>query len=182
MLRIVLAIGCFSMVVACSPPSMSVTEYAAEVELLVAEMESRFATIDREWESQTPSVRGAQVYWQQRLDIRNDFLEAVEALAPPFEIASMHDDAVEVFTRITTADEELARRVARYTEVTEHRQWLDTPEGAASLAILEDVFEFCRSSQATFDATESRGEAADVPWIPQEMKLVVSVAFGCPPP
>ena len=86
-----------------------------------------------------------------------------------------------MFSRITTADERLAARVAEYEAVTEHRQWLDTPEGQESLAVLDEVYAFCRSSQAEYDVTSERGDLADAPWVPAEMKEIVSVAFGCPP-
>ena len=68
----------------------------------------------------------------------------------------------------------------RLETVTEHWQWVETPEGQAAEAVLEDVYAFCRASQAEFDATGEREPLADVPWVPPEMKEIVSVAFGCP--
>jgi hypothetical protein len=65
--------------------------------------------------------------------------------------------------------------------VTEHWQWVETPEGQAADAVLEEVFAFCRASQAEFDATEVREALEDAAWVPSEMKEVVKVAFGCPP-
>ena len=58
---------------------------------------------------------------------------------------------------------------------------MDTPEGQAADAVLEEVFAFCRASQAEFDATEDREALEDAAWVPSEMKEVVKVAFGCPP-
>jgi hypothetical protein len=37
----------------------------------------------------------------------------------------------------------------------------------------------CLAAQAEFDDTEERTALAEVPWIPQELKEVVTVAFGC---
>jgi len=48
-------------------------------------------------------------------------------------------------------------------------------------AVLEEVFAFCRTSQAEFDAAEDREALEDAAWVPSEMKEVVKVAFGCPP-
>ena len=88
-------------------------------------------------------------------------------MRPPPEIAGTHAAALDVFDRITRADRDLAIRVADFETITDHRQWLDTPEGAASLAILEDVYAFCRLSQAEFDATTEREGLSDAPWLPQ---------------
>jgi hypothetical protein len=86
-----------------------------------------------------------------------------------------------VFGRITAADETLAERVKTFETIDDHWQWVDTPEGQASDALLEEVYAFCRASQADYDATKDREALKDVPWIPSEMSEVVSVAFGCPP-
>ena len=86
------------------------------------------------------------------------------------------------FRRITAADVAIADLVEGYDDITEHRPWLDTPEGQASLAVLEEVYAFCRASQAEFDATDDREDLEDVPWLPPEMSEVIKVAFGCPPP
>jgi len=167
--------------VACGGGSLTVSEYAAQAEELVATLEARFESLDTEWESQAPTLRGARSYWEGRLAVRAEFLEGVRALEPPDELADIHAAALDVFSRITTADEALAARVATFETVTEHWQWVDTPEGQASLAVLEEVFALCRATQAEFDATEERESLEDVPWIPPELKEVVKVAFGCPP-
>ena len=166
---------------ACGGGSLTAPEYAEEIEGLVGAMEERFAEADAQWEAETPNLEGALRYWDERLDIREDFLEDIEALEPPPEVAQMHADSLEVFNRITEADIALAARVAEYDEVSAHRQWLETPEGQASLAVLEDVYAFCRSSQEEFDATQDREDLEGVPWLPAEMRQVIKVAFGCPP-
>lgn len=177
----ILGVALFAAVlVACGGGTLTVSEYAAEAEKLVARMQAQFAVLDDEWESQTPSLEGALEYWDGRLAVRAEFLEGVEALVPPEPVAAQHAAALDVFTRFKEVDAALAARVAAMDEVSEHRQWLDTPEGAASLALLDEVFAFCRASQAEYDATQSREGLEDVPWLPSEMTEVVSVAFGCP--
>jgi hypothetical protein len=166
---------------ACGGGSLSVSEYAAEAEELVAEMEARFVSLDADWEAQVPSMEGALEYWEGRLDIRHDFLEGVRALQPPDEVLPMHQSALEVFDRITVADEALAARAATFEAVTEHWQWVDTPEGRTADAVLEEVYDFCRASQEEFDATQGGEALEDVPWISPEVQEVVKVAFGCPP-
>jgi hypothetical protein len=166
---------------ACGGGTLTLSEYAAEAEALVAAMEARFEALDAEWESQTPTRDGALAYWDGRLDIRTDFLDGVRALRPPEAVADQHDAALDIFTRITEADEALAARVATFDTVTEHWEWVDTPEGRAAEAVLEEVWAFCRSSQAEYDATETGEALEDQPWVPGEMTEVVKVAFGCPP-
>lgn len=172
--------GLAASLVACGG-GLTAVEYAETVEDLVVSMEARFAAADAVWESEQPTLEGALRYWEERLDHREEFLESIEALVPPKAAADMHAAALSVFRRITEADIALAARVAEYDEVSTHRQWLDTPEGQASLTILEEVYAFCRSSQSELDATQDRETLEDVPWLPQEMSQVIKVAFGCPP-
>lgn len=168
-------------VVGCGSAELTLTEYATELEGLVAEMEVRFIDIDAEWLSEPPSVDRAAEYWDQRLDIRNDFLNGIEELQPPEEAVDMHEQSIGIFTRITDADVALRARVDTMDTFTDHWQWVDTPEGQAADAVLADVYAFCRQSQEEFDATSDRETFDDMPWIPSEMKEVVRVAFGCPP-
>lgn len=170
-----------AMVASCGGGTLTVSEYAEQVEDLVAVMEAQFASLDSQWESHAPTVDGARAYWDGRLEIRYEFLENIRALDAPAAVTDQHTGAIDVFTRITEADEALAARVATLEAVTEHREWLATPEGEASLAVLEEVYAFCRASQAEFDATEE-GESFGVDsWLSPEMREAVRVAFGCPP-
>lgn len=181
-MRHVWAVTCLAVIlVACGGGSLTVSEYAEQAEDLVAVLEARFESLDTEWESQAPTVDGARSYWDRRLAVRAEFLKGVRALDPPEELADLHAAALDVFSRISAADEALAARVATFETLTEHRQWLDTPEGQASLAVLEEVFVLCRATQEGFDATGQRESLEEVPWIPPELKEVIKVAFGCPP-
>ena len=166
---------------ACGGGTLTVPEYAVEIENLVAEMEAQFALLDADWESQPPTVDGARSYWERRMEIRYEFLESIRDLDAPDGVVAQHTAALDVFDRITAADETLAARVATFDTVSEHWQWVDTPEGQAAEAVLEDVYAFCRASQEEFDATAGRESLEDVPWVPPEMKEAIKVAFGCPP-
>ena len=180
--RAAAAAACFLIVLgACGSPVLTLSEYATQVEALVAEMEARFGVANAAWEAQDPSLDGARSYWDERLDIREDFLDGVEELRPPDPIEALHDEAVALFTRITEADKALADRVTSAETVTDHWGWVETAEGQAAEAVLADVYDFCRRSQERFDATRDRDALQDTPWIPPEMKEVVAVAFGCPP-
>ena len=167
-------------IAACGSGELTLTEYAESVEELVAEREADFRDLDAEWVSQPPSMDRALEYWDGRLDIREDFLEGVEELTPPERILSQHEAALDVFARMTAADEALAGTVAGWTSIADHWQWVNTPEGQAADAILVEVYEFCRSSQAEYDATLEGEGFDDTPWISNAVE-VVKVAFGCPP-
>ncbi|MGB5534128.1 MAG: hypothetical protein WBN71_13585, partial [Acidimicrobiia bacterium] len=112
---------------ACGGGTLTPSEYAEQAERLVAEMTAQFVSLDAEWESQVPTVDGAQSYWEQRLEIRAEFLEGVRGLKASEGVAAQHAAALDVFERITVADEALAARVATFDSVTEHWQWVDTP-------------------------------------------------------
>ena len=93
---------------ACSSGTLTPSEYAEQAESLVAEMASQFASLDAEWESQVPTVDGARNYWEQRLEIRAEFLEGVRGLKASEGVEAQHAAALDVFERITAADEALA--------------------------------------------------------------------------
>ncbi len=177
-----MTVACLALAVAaCGGGRLTLSEYASEVESLVADMESRFTSIDADWEAQAPTVEGARDYWDRRLEIREDFLARVGELSPPEEVESQHETALDLFGRITVADEALAARAAIYETLTDHWEWVGTPEGHAAEAVLAEVYSFCRASQEEYDATADREALEDVPWVPPEMQQVVKVAFGCPP-
>ena len=170
-----------TMVAACGGGNLTLPEYAAEAERLVAAMEAGFESIDADWESGAATVDRARSYWDRRMEIRVEFLEGVRALDPPDDVADLHDTAIDIFTRMTDADRARAARVDTFETMTSHWDWVDTPEGRASDAVLQEVFAFCSTSQSEFDETRARESFEDVPWIPSEMQEVVKVAFGCPP-
>jgi hypothetical protein len=181
MRRLGVILACAAGIAACSSATLSLAEYAETVEGLVAGMEDGFLSIDGAWEAREPSAEGAAEYWGRRLEIRADFLESVRSLDPPDAILSMHRQAVDVFERITEADRALAARVATFSSIDEHWSWVETPEGRAADAVLEEVYAFCRASQDQFDLSEQAQALEDAPWVPAEMQQVVKVAFGCPP-
>lgn len=182
MLRVSHLLGCMGLaaiVFACGG-GPTVASYAQQAEGLVVAMEAQFDLLDAEWESQAPTVEGARTYWEGRMAVRSEFLEGVRALVPPDEVAGLHASAVDIFTRITSADEALAARVATMETIGGHWEWVETPEGEAADAVLEEVFAFCRVSQEEFDSEAERKSLREV-WTPAEARKVVTVAFGCPP-
>jgi hypothetical protein len=142
-------------------------------------MEERIATLDAEWDSQTSTVEGVQTYWDRRLEARVRALEGFQALDPPDEIVGLHGTGLDLFSRLTVAEEALAVRVASFETVTEPEQWWNTVEGKAVNAVDEEILVLCRVFQARYDATIERTILSDVPWIPSEMKEIVRIDLGC---
>jgi len=166
---------------ACGGGSLTVAEYAAQTEELVAELAAEFESLDAEWESQTPSLEAARAYWERRLAARVKLLDGMRALDPPDELADLHATALDLFGRITAAEQDVAARVGSFETAADLEQTWQTPEGQAAQAVLEEVFALCRATQTDFDETEDRESLKDVPWIPPEMKEVIQISFGCPP-
>ena len=160
---------------------LSVSEYAAATESLVATLTSRFDALQAEWSSKVPTLEGAQSYFDSRIEIRQDLLGGLRALEPPVELADLHETAIDLFTKVNTAEEALAARVAGFRNAAEFEQMWETPEGQAAQAALEDVLALCGATQAEFDATTDREAFGDLPWVPPEMKEVIHVAYHCSP-
>jgi D-alanyl-D-alanine carboxypeptidase len=166
--------------VACGGGGPTVSEYAGQSEDLVTVLLARLDALDAEWEAQAPTPEGARTYWDRRLEARTEFLEGIEALDPPGALADLHERALDLFSRLTAAEQALAARVATSETVTEHGPWWNTPEGRAARRVDHEAVAICHAAQERFDATQDKETLADVAWITSEMKDVVRVAFGCP--
>lgn len=157
------------------------TEFAEQGETLVAELNTRIGALDAEWESQTPTAKGARAYWKRRIEARIEFLDGLQALDPPYIAVELHGEVVELFETLTSAEEALAAHVTTLDTVSEHWQWFDSPQGQAARRADEDIYGICEVVQQQFDSSAEREDYSDVAWLPSEMKEVVSVWFGCPP-
>jgi hypothetical protein len=165
---------------ACGGGTLTLSEYGEQGEQLVIEVSERVDASDAELESEDQTVDSVQAYWDERVQARRDFSEGLEALEPPEEAAELHAIVVEIFNRLTAAEESLAARVTSLETVSGPAEWWATPEGRAARAVDEEVTQICVVAQGAFDETVDREAVVDVPWMPPEMKEVVRVAFGCP--
>ena len=179
-MRSIFAAACLALVVvSCGDGELTLTEYAAQLEELVAAMNQEIDALDAELESQILTVEGVQSYLDAKTAVRHELLDGFEALAPPEEAAEMHAAALEMVGKLTSAEEDLARRVGDVETTEELNRLWDTPEGRAATAVDDEAVEFCQAAQAQFDATAEREVFDDVPWIPSELQEVVLVFFGC---
>ncbi len=86
---------------------MSLAEYAEEVERLVVAMNHRIDDFEAEVAAD-PTLERAQSYAVDRLDARHGFIEALDALKPPGEVADLHTTALDIFSRLVAAETVLA--------------------------------------------------------------------------
>jgi len=181
-LRRLWAGACLVVVVAaCGGGSLTLSEYAEQAEKLVTVGRERIDALDAERESRIPTLEGGWTYWDRRMEARVELLEGFQALDPPDEAVELHRGVVDLFRRLTAAEEVLAARVATFETIADLEQMWETPEGQVARAADEELFAICHVAQAELDATEEREVFANVPWIPSEMKEVVRVTLGCPP-
>ena len=166
--------------VACGGGTLTLSEYGEQGEQLVIEVSQRVDALDAALESDDQTVDSVQAYWDERVEARRDFSEGLAALEPPDEAAELHAIVVDVFNRLTAAEESLAARVTSLETVSGPAEWWATQEGQAARAVDEEVPQICVAAQGAFDETADREAVVDVPWMPPEMKEVVRVAFGCP--
>jgi hypothetical protein len=172
--------ACLGLVVAaCGGGSLTLSEYAAQGQAVVTVMEERIGKLDAEWDSQPSTVEGARTYWDHRLEARVEALEGLQDLNPPDGIAELHVTGLDLFSRLTAAEEALAVRVASFETVTEPGEWWNTAEGNAVHAVEEEIDALCQVFQAMYDATLERMSFSDVPWIPAEMKEPIQIDIGC---
>jgi len=166
--------------VACGGGTLTLSEYGEQGEQLVIDVSQRVDALDAELESEDQTLDSVRAYWDRRVEARRDFSEGLEALEPPEEATELHAIVVDIFNRLTVAEESLAARVASLETVSGPSEWWATPEGQAARAVDEEVTQICVVAQGAFDETVDREAVVDVPWMPPEMKEVVRVAFGCP--
>ena len=164
---------------ACGGGSLSLSEYGEQGEQLVIDVSQRVDALDATLESEDQTLESVQAYWDQRVQARTDFSEGLQALEPPEEAAELHAVVVDIFNRLTVAEETLAARVTSLETMSGPAEWWATPEGQAARAVDEEVAQICVAAQGAFDETVDREAVVDVPWMPPEMKEVVRVAFGC---
>lgn len=156
----------------------TLSEYAAQAEALVAEMNGTLDELEAVVESD-PSLAATKRYATERVEARRAFVAGMSELEPPEEAADLHEAALAIMDRLAQAEAVLADRVAELTTNVGIDGIWNTPEGMAAREADAAAVALCQSAQSTFDETAVRAELGDVPWVPPEMKEVVIVTFGC---
>jgi len=158
--------------------SLSLTEYAAELESAAAEMNGRLDDLDAEL-SGTSGLEQVKRYANERVAARYAFVDTLEELDPPAAVSDLHDSALGIMARLADAESALADYVKELPSPTDLDAVWSSPLGVAARSADEEAVALCLAAEAEFDSTEESAGFAVVPWIPPELKEIVTVAFGC---
>jgi hypothetical protein len=140
-------------------------------------MNRRLDELDAEL-SDTREIEQIKEYARERVAARYAFVKILEELRPSSEVGELHAAAEDIVGRLVDAEAALADYVSDLEPGADVGDLWATPLGRAARAADEETIELCLAAQSELDTSE-RSELAGVPWIPPELKEVVSVAFGC---
>jgi hypothetical protein len=174
--RRTLASACIVFViVACGGGTLSLTEYGERFQSIRFAMTAEFDVLEAQRAS-IGTVEDGKELLDRAVAIRTDLQNSLTDLDPPEALAGFHGDLVEQLSRVLLAQKAWAGRA-------ETAGSLDVLQGSSeALAYWEldaQMVPLCLELQSTLDATAERGIFAEVPWIPGEMKEVVSLVMGC---
>jgi len=167
--------------VACGGSEMTLSEYGAELESLVANMNARLELGEKALESEPATVELIRTWADDRMVARNEFMAAFNALTPPDEAKELSRAAAESIAALVAAEQEMVDEIHRIDDLATLQQIWSSPTGQAARAADEKAVAICRAAQAAMDATAGRAQFAGTPWVPAELQEVVQVAFGCRP-
>lgn len=163
----------------CASGSLSLTDYAQNVEAEVTVMNTQLDDLLVELESEEQSVASTRAYFEGAAAARARFVTALEDLTPPQQAQRLHDEALAIVRQLRDANETLAAKVATYSDPAQLATLDESPEVRALEAIDAKAVEMCHAAEASIDATSEREDLRDVAWLPSELKEVVEVAFRC---
>lgn len=156
----------------------SLTEYAAEMETAVYDMNAQIDALGAEV-SGSPDLEQLKHYWTERVRVRDEFMAILESLDPPDQVRDLHESSLGIIGRLTNAETDLADYVSGLDSPTDFDAIWSSPLGVAATTADTEAIALCQAAQADFDRTKERADLSDVPWIPPELREVVTVAFGC---
>lgn len=187
MLRI-LAVTCLAFVAAsCGGGELSMAEYTERVGVVVARASQQYgdlvasphgAVLIAEPEQIADfAPQDLQTALEQVREIEAEVEESVAAIDPPDQVAEIHDLFFDFDDGFIFAQEALAARAGTAVDWDELS---DSSEmGAYRVALAQDK-QKCFDFRAQLNAiSEQRGDLAETPWIPGDLKEVFRVFLGC---
>lgn len=161
----------------------TLTEYAEDLETLVADMDAEFAALIDEAESAEQTMEEVQTLFDRQAAIFATFVDGFRELDPPPDAEELHGVSLRVLERRVEAEREMVAEIqAEVVKGGGFFEIIARLERSDALAELleadEEVSELCRSVQDEFDATDEETELAEVPWVP-ELREVVEVSLNC---
>ena len=177
MRRLTIAVLLSGLTLSACGGEMSLTDYAAELESAVTEMNGQLDRLDVEF-SGTDDLAQVKRHAAERVQARYTFVRVLENLEPPADVSDLHDVALGIMGRVADAESALADYVMELDSLAAVGDLWATPLGIAARSVDAEAIELCLAAQDELDTTE-RSDLSNTPWIPPELKEVVVVAFGC---
>ena len=179
-----LALSVPLVVSSCGGDELSLTEYVAEVQALVADAREQAAELYASPHGAVLAAEGAALesFAPQDLQMALDEIGAIEVellgaaaeIDPPEAVAEFHELFFDdTYTRAREALAARAATAANWVELSA------SPEMDAYRAAVARDKQLCVDIEADLDATADRAEFADTPWIPTELKEIVDAVLGC---
>ena len=157
----------------------SLTEYASELEGLVTAHNAGMDANDRDFGNAPQTVERIRAYAATRMELRREFLEALEVLETPGEAEDLHGAAVETIRTLVAAEQELFNVATTSDDMDELGNLWSSPAGQTARAADAQAIAICQAAEAAINSTEERQALVGMPWVPTELQEVVTVAFGC---
>ncbi|MGI9584014.1 MAG: hypothetical protein ACR2N7_00295 [Acidimicrobiia bacterium] len=163
------------LVAACGGGALSLTEYTERLQLIGFTMLAEFGEIETEMESAT-TVEEGEALLDRAVAIRTDLQNDLTDLNPPEVFVELHADLVTMLGRVLAATQAWAASSETASSLDE----LQTSSEALTYWNLDaDMALLCIELESKLDAIAEREIFADVPWVPGDMKEVVTLAGGC---
>lgn len=180
--RLTCAVGAAALVlVACGGNQLTLSEYAAEMESLVATMNARLDLGTEALDTEPSTVELIRTWADDRMVARNEFMDAFNALTPPEGAVELSKAAAETIAALVSAEQEMVDEIHRVDDLATLQRIWSSPLGQAARLADEKAVAICEAAQAAMDSTEERAQFAGTPWVPAELQDVVRVTFGCTP-
>ena len=168
------------LLVSCGGGSLSLTEYSEEVAALITRVDNRLDALAAEIAAAPPNVAAAQAYFDARVAGYRELVDGVEGLDPPDEVTWIHAELRTILAGLLAAEEDRAVFASTLEYVDELDLAWEGEEAKAIRTAELMAIELCYVAQEQIDATGDRESLQGVAWIPDQMKEVVLVSFGCP--
>lgn len=158
----------------------SASEYADNLDAWAKDVDSRLDAGWAEYTSQPPTIDGTRDYLDSRVALYVEAIDTYAALEPPADLTELDAAISDWLDSLLAAERERAALAATIEDPAAMAQLFEGPATQAVLDAEASGVLVCHAAQEEFDATGERGELSDLPWIPPEMREVVSIALGCP--
>lgn len=179
---ILAALSLALLLLGCGGGGLSLTEYVDQINAAAEPAGRRGAELIAEAEEITdftPQILQAGLERGLR-EIRIPLQEAVADIEPPEQVAELHSLMWGWHSEFISIETALAARAGEAADTAAGWEALsESSEMAAYRDALAVGKQGCADFQSDLDATEGRGAFAETPWVPSELKEIVTAALGC---